>query len=238
MARTAPLLTSALLAVVVSLLVAGCGDDETTTDAPTGSSTTMPDESSTSPPVTSATVDAVGTEALDGVTVTAELTVDGPQLLIAYRVDNGSDRPLVVADAVPVPQGATHGPDDTDAWVTASSQGFVTIGKWPVAVPPESGEGMQPLSLYLQRIEPGGRHEGRIERAWPLAGHHPYLPPDQLPVPLPEVVERLRLCLGVDPSTPEIEAAPVVEDAGRSWLAVPMDQLSTTLCTEPHPLGG
>lgn len=240
MARTSPLLTSALFAVAAAVMVAGCGDDgdDTATDDAPGSSTTMPDDTSTSPPVTSVTGEAVGTGALDGLTLTAEVAVDGSSLVVTYRVDNGSEQPVVVADAVPVPQGNTHGPDSTDAWVTASSHGFVTVGKFPVVVPPETAEGTLPLSLYMRRVEPGGHMEGRIERAWPLVGHHPYLPPDQLPVPLPDPVESLRLCIGIDPSSPEIDGSPVVEEERHTWLAVPMDQLRETLCTEPQPLAG
>ncbi|MGH9212608.1 MAG: hypothetical protein ACRD2C_18345 [Acidimicrobiales bacterium] len=207
------------------------GDDQADTDTSTGRSTVADEPTTTTPFAT--TLEAVGSGELDGVTVAAELVVDGATLQLTYRLENASDRTLLVGDAVAAPEGATHGPDPTGAWVTASSQGFVTVGKWPVAVPPEGGEGIEALSLYMTQVEPGASVDGRIELDWPLQGNHPYLAPDDLPVPLPDPVETLRLCVGVDPLTPEREQAPIVEEAGRSWLAVPMDQLRGTLCTEP-----
>lgn len=235
----------AVLAVplALSLLVAAAfgsdGDDGNDDDRTTGTTTrssTVSDEPPTS--ATPTTLSATGDSDLAGVTLTAEMSVSSDAFRIAYTLDNRSDQALAVADAVPVPAGASFSPDPDGAWVTASTDGFVTIGRWPIRQPAEDGgDRSEPQHLYLVRVEPGAVADGVIEVDWPLRGNHPYLAPDDLPVPLPDPVETVRLCLGVEPLTPAIDGAPVVQEGDATWLDVPMDQLSGTLCTEPAAIG-
>jgi hypothetical protein len=229
------------LVVALALAVTGlasCGDDDGgadddgTTGTTTRSSTVSEETSTTS--ATPAPLTATGDGALAGVTLTAELTVDGDVARIAYRLDNQSGQPVALADAVPVAAGSGFSPDPDGAWVTASTQGIVTVGKWPISQPTEAGgDRAEPQHLYLVRVEAGARAEGQIELGWPLTAHHPYYPADALPVPLPDPVASVRLCVGAEPLTPAIERAPVVQDGDATWLDVPMDQLTGTLCTEP-----
>jgi hypothetical protein len=219
--------------VLVGAASCGDDDDDAGTDTTTRS-TTVTEDPSTTDSGNMASLTATGEQDLAGVTLTADLVINGTGLTITYRLDNAGQQALAVADAVPEPQGSGFGPDPTGAWVTASSQGFVTIGKWPVDQSPEGGDRAEPQHLYLVRAEPGASVEGTITLGWPLRGNHPYLAPDNLPVALPDPVEMVRLCLGVEPLTTALEgsSASTVAD-GRTWLDVPMSDLRGILCTDP-----
>lgn len=235
-------MASALLALVLLAASPACGtsgsdtaagDDDSTTSTPTTGSPDVSDDTGASAP---SMLTASGEGDLAGVTLTGELAIGPRGLRAVYRLDNQSGNTIVVGDAVPVAAGSSFNPDPEGAWVTASTQGFVTVGRWPIRQPDEVvGDRAQPQSLYLARVEGGGAIERTFELSWPLQGRHPYFGPDELPVPLPDPVASVRLCLGVQPVTAAVEAAPVVGEGDTTWLAVPMDDLTGTLCTEPVP---
>ena len=232
---------SAVLALVLATSSA-CGTSGTdtaarkdpTTSTPTTGSPDVSDDTGASAP---SMLTASGEGDLAGVTLTGELAVGPGGLQVVYRLDNQSGGPIVVGDAVPVAAGSSFSPDPAGAWITASTQGFVTVGRWPIRQPDEVvGDRAPPQSLYLVRVEGGTAIERTFELRWPLQGRHPYFGPDDLPVPLPDPVASVRLCLGVQPVTAAVEAAPMLDEGDATWLAVPMDDLSGTLCTEPVPL--
>lgn len=233
---------SAVLVAAAALTACGDGSSESSgggaagSDSTTTSTTGSPDVSDDTG-ATSTALSASGDGELAGVTLAGELAVTDDQLHIAYTVDNQSGAPVVVAGAVPEPAGSSFSPDATGAWVTASTQGFVTVGRWPIRQPDETtGDRGRPQSLYVVELDSGASLDGVVELAWPLEGRHPYHEPDALPVPLPDPVEALRLCIGVSPASAAADAtdaAPTVEEGGATWRAVPMDELAGTLCTEP-----
>jgi hypothetical protein len=223
---------AAALAVVLTVALTACGSSD---NSDTSSSTTgSPDVSDDTGAAASTSLSATGDGELAGVTLTGELAVADGELRIAYSVDNQSGGPVVVAGAVPVAAGSSFSPDAEGAWVTASTQGFVTVGRWPIRQPDEAtGDRGEPQPLYVVEVDSGSAVDGVVDLAWPLEGSHPYYAADALPVPLPDPVESVRLCLGVSPASAATDAAPTVEEDGATWLAVPMDELNGTLCTEP-----
>ena len=241
-------MASALLALVLPAASPACGtsgsdtaagdDDSTTSTRPTSTPTTgSPDVSEDTGASAPSMLTASGEGDLAGVTLTGDMVIGPRGLRVAYRLDNRSGGPIVVGDAVPVAAGSSFSPDPAGAWLTASTQDFVTVGRWPIRQPDEVvGDRGEPQRLYLARVEAEAAIERTFEMSWPLRGRHPYFGPDELPVPLPDPVASVRLCLGVQPLTAAVETAPVVEEGDTTWLAVPMDQLSGTLCTEPVPL--